>query len=147
MRHLAFLLIFLFSAPGVFAQAEQSGIENQLKELKAMIGNLQKITQEQNKRIEELEIQNVELRQKSDIGQAQTAAPQSAASQAPLTTGLQAFNPEIGVVGDVVATSSESKEDAEGNDRIAVRELELVLGIMLILFRFDATAAFPIVKI
>jgi hypothetical protein len=51
--------------------------------------------------------------------------------------------PEIGVVGDLVALSSESKEDAEGNDRLSVRELELVMGADVDPYtRFDATIAF-----
>ena len=51
--------------------------------------------------------------------------------------------PEIGVVGDIVATSSEEKADAEGNDRIAVRELELVLSSNVDPYsRFDANIAF-----
>lgn len=143
MRYVASLLIFLLLTPYVFAQQDQVEIENQLRELKSMVENLQKITQEQNKRIEELEIQNVELRQKLDIRQAQTAAPQAAASLAPRTSGLPAFNPEIGVVGDIVVTSSESKEDSEGNDRVGLRELELVFGHYVDTYsRFDATVSF-----
>ena len=143
MRYAASLLIFLFLTPYVFAQQDQVEIENQLKELKSMVENLQKITQEQNNRIEELERQNADLRLKSDIQQAQTTMPQAPISQAPLITGLQAFNPEIGVVGDIVAASSESREDTEGNDRIALRELELVFGHYVDPYsRFDATVSF-----
>jgi hypothetical protein len=38
------------------------------------------------------------------------------------------FNPEIGVIADLVATASESSVDEEGNDRIAAREIEVVFG-------------------
>jgi hypothetical protein len=54
--------------------------------------------------------------------------------------GLSAFNPEIGVVADIVASFSESKEDFEGNDKISVREVELVFGHDIDPYsRFDST--------
>ena len=53
------------------------------------------------------------------------------------------YVPEIGVVADIVGTSSGSKEDDEGNDRISAREVELVLGHDVDPYsRLDATIAF-----
>ncbi|MDO8748682.1 MAG: hypothetical protein Q7J72_06195 [Candidatus Omnitrophota bacterium] len=145
MRYfVSFLIFFLLFAPNIFAQQSQEAIETQLRELKSVVENLQKTTQEQNKRIEELEKQNGQLRQKLESPQAQLVPPPAATiPQSPIAAGLQAFNPEIGVVGDIVATSSESRGDSEGNDRIALRELELVLGHYVDPYsRFDATISF-----
>lgn len=136
MRFIIFLsLIFsIFTSRG-FCQQGQSDMEGQLKELKALVESMQKITQEQGRRIEELEKANAELK----AGPSQDVS----APLAQLSTGLAALNPEIGVVGDIVATSSESAEDTEGNDRAAVRELELVFGHYVDPYsRFDATISF-----
>lgn len=119
---LALLFICSFLCNGL-AQENQTDIERQLKELKSLVESLQQITLEQGKRIKELE----------------GAAP--AASAAP--AGLQAFNPEIGVVADILGTSSEDAADSEGNDRIAAREVELIFGHYVDPYsRFDATITF-----
>jgi len=53
------------------------------------------------------------------------------------------FIPDIGVVADVTGSLSESEEDEEGNDRISVREVELVLGHDIDPYsRLDATITF-----
>ena len=54
------------------------------------------------------------------------------------------WNPEIGVLGDIVAqVDSPNREDAEGRDRISARELELILGSAVDPYsRLDATIAF-----
>lgn len=55
-------------------------------------------------------------------------------------TGLNAFNPEIGVVADITGSATEQEEDEEGNDRFSVRELEFVIGSDIDPYsRFDAT--------
>ncbi len=58
---------------------------------------------------------------------------QGAPSRGPGATGLSAFNPEIGVVGDIVGRlSEEDPEDPfgedEGIDRFSFREAEIVFG-------------------
>ncbi|MBX7137361.1 MAG: hypothetical protein K1X83_05205, partial [Oligoflexia bacterium] len=45
-----------------------------------------------------------------------------------LVSGLSAYNPEIGVVADISAALTQSAEDAEGNDKLSVREIELIFG-------------------
>lgn len=57
--------------------------------------------------------------------------------------GLSAFNPEIGVVADVAGQLSESSADGEGNDKLSVREVELVFGHPIDPYsRLDATITF-----
>lgn len=54
--------------------------------------------------------------------------------------GLQSFNPEISLLADIAAFLSESEEDAEGNDKISVREIELIFGHDIDPYsRFDST--------
>jgi len=54
--------------------------------------------------------------------------------------GSSALNPEIGLIGDIVVKSTQGDEDAEGNDKISVREIELIIGHAVDPFcRFDAT--------
>ncbi|MBI1976315.1 MAG: hypothetical protein HYS56_02265, partial [Candidatus Omnitrophica bacterium] len=62
---------------------------------------------------------------------------------APTKPGLQVFNPEIGMLADVTANLSESTSDAEGNDKINLRELELIIGHPVDPYsRFDSTITF-----
>lgn len=61
----------------------------------------------------------------------------------PPSGGLSAFNPEIGVVADVAGQLSESSADGEGNDKLSVREVELVFGHPIDPYsRLDATITF-----
>lgn len=67
------------------------------------------------------------------LGGADPARAQTAESRGPGATGLSAFNPEIGVVADVVGRLSEEEpEDPfgedEGIDRLSFREAEIVFG-------------------
>jgi hypothetical protein len=56
------------------------------------------------------------------------------------TTGAVQFNPDIGLVADITAHSTQSREDEEGNDKISVREIELIIGHDVDPYsRFDAT--------
>lgn len=55
--------------------------------------------------------------------------------------------PEIGLVADVVGTSSEDSGDGDGNDRISARAIELVLGSAVDPYsRLDATFHFSDVR-
>jgi hypothetical protein len=69
---------------------------------------------------------------------------QRGAIQRQTVGSLSAFNPEIGVLADVVGQLSESSTlDAEGNDKISARELELVFGHPIDPYsRLDTTITF-----
>lgn len=154
-KPLGFLILFISSFH--FAHAEDISSAG----IKSLQASMQKLTQrvealnakvdDQQKRIDQLETENADLR--SQMTQTQTAAPVPSMPVTPVAPsgvwtggfnqGLQAFNPEIGVVADVVAAVSESKEDAEGNDKISVRELELVFAHDIDPYaRFDSTVTF-----
>jgi len=58
-------------------------------------------------------------------------------------SSLSAFNPEIGVLADLTGQLSESGADAEGNDKLSVRELELIVGHPIDPYsRLDTTITF-----
>ncbi len=103
---------------------ELSDLKQELNSLKQTVRELQSTTQKQQAVIDSL-----------GAGvQAPASVDQSAAQaspQPPTTSGSRPtapYIPEIGVVADVTGSLSESKADEEGNDRVSVREIELVLG-------------------
>src|SRR3989338_7616248 len=56
---------------------------------------------------------------------------------------LSAFNPEIGVLADIVGQFSESSADGEGNDKLSAREVEIVFGHPIDPYsRLDITTSF-----
>ncbi|PIQ81882.1 MAG: hypothetical protein COV76_06405 [Candidatus Omnitrophica bacterium CG11_big_fil_rev_8_21_14_0_20_64_10] len=140
---LAAVLLWALSGPAL----ADSDISAELRELRRSVDELKGLVRSQQGQIDELKQVNAELR-------AQPPAVPAGAVPAPgrpvgpagrvatygAQSGLQAFNPEIGLVADVVASLSQSKEDAEGNDKISVREMELAIGHDIDPYsRFDST--------
>ena len=112
---------------------ELQALRGQVQQLAGMVEQLQTTVNAQQERIRSLE-------SKPPQQMAQQPAPVQSRS---VPTGLQAMNPEIGVVADIVGQASESSEDGEGNDKISARELELVFGHPIDPYsRLDATIAF-----
>ena len=110
-------------------------IAGELRHLRQKLDHLETVVKDQQNEINTLKLENSRLR-----STAQTVQP--AAQRAPGAVSA-AFNPEIGVVADIVGKLTESKEDSEGNDKISVRELELVVGHDIDPYsRFDSTLAF-----
>jgi hypothetical protein len=148
-----------------WAQLPDDAVEQLSSEVHQLTGAVKQLTgtvESQQRRIEELERANAQLR-------ATAAPPQPLAAEGspvvPVTTSepgvrfigalggpprvpsvassLSAFNPEIGVLADVVGTFSESELDTEGNDRLSAREVELVIGHPIDPYsRLDMTVAF-----
>ena len=69
-----------------------------------------------------------------------TGQPSSASG----TRNLQGrWNPDIGIVADIVAKLDSPKADSEGSDRLSAREVELIFGSSVDPYsRFDATISF-----
>lgn len=131
------------------ALAEDSGsdVREELREMRSALEEMRKTVQQQNETIQRQQERIGDL-EKRLIAPA-TPVPGYVSSSAALppagrpTGGLGAFLPDIGAVADIFAQLSESKEDGEGNDRIALRELELVLGHDIDPYsRFDSTITF-----
>lgn len=114
-------------------QPDMQSLSTQMEEMRKTLGRFETLIQEQNQRIVSLEKNNQELRARveggAELPSGQRIPPATVTLSKPKSGVLgTGFNPEIGVVGDVVATFSGASLDAEGNDRVAVRELELVFG-------------------
>jgi len=132
----SFLVMCLLCAP---AWAEPTAdavnlLRKQVAQLSTVVEQLNTTIQSQQQRINELE------RKPSP----QPPNPMAAASRSLGQEGsLSLSNPEIGVVADMVGRLSESAQDGEGNDKISVREIELVFGSAIDPYsRFDSTITF-----
>jgi hypothetical protein len=151
-KSLWILILFACSLDFVYAEDVSSGgiksLQASVQKLTQMVEALNVKMDDQQKRIEQLESENADLR--SQIMQGQEVSGPITENPAPpapqgiwsggFKQGLQAFNPEIGVVVDIVAAVSGSKEDEEGNDRLSIREIELVFGHDIDPYaRFDGT--------
>ncbi len=153
-----FLLPFvLMTCLGGSISAEETSSEDlqalrkSVQSLTQAVQDLSTKVQKQQTQIQQLESENMLLKTKMDQGSvsAITIPPSSQAISTPppgvgwtggFKQGLQAFNPEIGVVADVTALLTENKEDAEGNNKLSVREIELVFGHDIDPYaRFDST--------
>ncbi len=128
-------------------QPDVQSLHREIVEMKKALARFESLARDQGQRIATLEKGNEELRSKLAEQQAGPVAqripptvPVELAKAKAGIFGSGVFTPEIGVVGDMVATSSEQSLDREGNDRIAVRELELVFGSYIDPYsRFDVT--------
>lgn len=136
MKILLFVLACVLCVPRLaWADPALDALQHQVAELTRSVQQLTATVESQQDRIAELE------RGKTQVARALPAEP------APLRepgANLSAFNPEIGVIADIVAQSSESPEDGEGSDTITAREVEVVFGHPIDPYsRLDVTLAFP----
>ena len=132
-------------------EADLAGFKEQIRQLNQSLQELNQKVDFQSHRIDALEEENTSL--KSSLGSGGSGAPvvlpppPSTWESSPggvwtgaFKQGLQAFNPEIGVVADVLTKVTQDKEDAEGNNKISVREIELIFGHDIDPYaRFDST--------
>jgi hypothetical protein len=116
---------------------EISALRQQVEQLTALVQRLNATVQSQQQQLAQLEA----TRSPSTT---QAAAPSpTGALRAQAASSLSAFNPEIGVLADVVGQLSESSADGEGNDKLSAREVELVFGHPIDPYsRLDVTATF-----
>ncbi len=126
-----------------------------VQQLKQLVEQLQTTLQTQAQRIAELE--GARPQPEAPGTPTATGLDRTVLAQAPVLTpaqlgaiqrqtvgSLSAFNPELGVLADVVGQLSESSTiDAEGNDKISAREVELVFGHPIDPYsRLDTTITF-----
>lgn len=124
--------------PAAWADPATEGLETlrqQVQQLTHTVQQLSATVEVQQRRIAELE---------QGPAQIQTAAVPGTAARVPVVGGnLSAYNPEIGVLADIVGQFSESSADGEGNDKLSAREMELVFGHPIDPYsRLDVTATF-----
>jgi hypothetical protein len=135
---IAFALAFVCCIQPAFADRTQDSFESLQGDIKRLTDTVQELSttvRAQQQRIAELE--------ESSAAPAAPSAPPVASARAPITSSLSAFNPEIGVLADIVGQVSESSADGEGNDTLSAREIELVFGHPIDPYsRLDATITF-----
>jgi hypothetical protein len=148
---IVFGLVLIAQTAWAEVSNETSGdteLQEQVRQLTEAVRQLKSTVQSQQTRITELE----------QVGSPPPAVPSAMAPSARLgaspvaastssaksSTNLSVFNPEIGVVGDIVGQLSESSADDEGNDKITAREVELIFGHPIDPYsRLDVTIAVP----
>jgi len=117
-----------------------SDVTAELRELRRSIQELTQTVTQQQQEIDRLKSSNPQSK-KTDA--AAPGVPVGEPASFGGRAGMQAFNPEIGVLADVAAKIGQFSEDAEGNDKLSVRELELIIGHDIDPYsRFDSTIAF-----
>jgi len=113
-------------------------LTQEVQQLRQMVEQLRSTVQIQQQHITELERANTQPRLVAGAPPA-PAVPSGGAGGA----NLSAFNPEIGVVADMLGRLSESSKDGGGNDKLSVREVELIFGHPIDPYsRFDSTITF-----
>lgn len=135
------VLFYFLSSP---VHADDISVQDELKAMKVQIQAMQqkmadledKVSHQQAaKEIYESRIKNLE----EQLAQKQTVTESAASGR---STPIK-WTPEIGAVADTVFTSTSTKEDEEGANRLSLRELELVLGSNIDPFsRLDAVISF-----
>ncbi len=148
MRSLSCFIIGIvcaFVSPGVWADASGNDVvllRQEVRRLTELVQQLNGTVQVQQQRMVELE-RNV-VQQPSPVSAAQPTPSSSLGStSAGLGRVAQSANPEIGVVADMLGQLSESSQDGNGNDKLSVREIELVFGSAIDPYsRFDSTITF-----
>ncbi|MBI1952706.1 MAG: hypothetical protein HYS41_01100 [Candidatus Omnitrophica bacterium] len=114
-----------------------------LGEMRQSLENQNELIQKQQARIDELERQIKQPAATPAAPSGPMPAPPAPAKGSSLPGVIGSVLPEIGLLGDLVATSSQDGADGDGNDRFSAREVELIVGGYVDPYsRFDATFAF-----
>ncbi|MBI4598195.1 MAG: hypothetical protein HY737_07350 [Candidatus Omnitrophica bacterium] len=139
MKRLSLLIIACAAFTPLAAAAEDvATLRQDVQRLAAVVQELSATVQAQQRRLTLLE------------GEAGGQTPQLPIVPLPpgvIPSGgganLSALNPEIGVVADIAGQLSESSADGEGNDKLSVREIELIFGHPIDPYsRFDVNVTF-----
>ncbi len=135
MKQVSVFLFMCFLFPtSVFAAPS---LQAQVTELAKMVHELRQTVTIQQQEINALK----EVRQIGPVPADQAAG--TAASPRPSSASNGKWNPDIGVIGDIVFKHDSPKSDTEGADRLSVRELELVMGSYIDPYsRMDVNIAF-----
>ena len=141
------LLGLLLVATPAWAQASDedvSALQQQMQQLTQLVEQLKGTVQAQQQRIAELERSATSRPTAQSPSFQASASPARTAALATQAQGsLSAFNPEIGMLADVTGQLSENGADAEGNDKLSVREVELIVGHPIDPYsRLDTTITF-----
>src|SRR3989338_2133316 len=116
-----------------------TGLEEMVKDLQGTVQELNHTVQSQSEVIQKQTIR-IEVLEQGKVTSQETVQPKGAPL---LQQGRVNINPEIGVVGTVQANLTESTEDGEGQDTIALKEIELNMAQYVDPYsRLDAVISF-----
>ncbi len=133
--------IFVISIFCFFCLFGKNAHANEIDALREQIQDLTRAVQDLRLTVENQQREIVLLKGQIPPPFTTTGQPASASSGSRSLQGK--WNPDIGAVADIVFSSDTPREDSEGADRIAARELELVLGSPVDPYsRLDATISF-----
>jgi len=123
---------------------DTAALKAQVKELTQTVQQLTETVQTQHTRIQALEAKGIEGSQLQSVSAtSQSSQPSVSSRSTGKSQNRAALNPEIGVSADMVGQLSESSLDADGNDKLSAREVELSFGHPIDPYsRLDVTAAF-----
>ena len=139
-----FFLCCLCSHSAYAFDGQLESIQRSMQQLQKTVASLQTTVQAQNEIIREQGIKISAIERSALSNSPQTVTTAGLSSQGPLkVAGLQGFNPDIGVTGTVQAKSTQNTSDGEGNDTIALKELELSFAQVVDPYsRLDAIISF-----
>ena len=116
-----------------------TGLEEMVKDLQGTVQELNHTVQSQSEVIQKQTIR-IEVLEQGKVTSQETVQPKGAPL---LQQGRVNINPEIGVVGTVQANLTENTEDGEGQDTIALKEIELNMAQYVDPYsRLDAVISF-----
>ncbi len=150
MRLLSFILfaffISIFCSISAFADIDGS-VQKELSFLRQSVLNLQDTVKDLNVTVkhqnEVIEDQAVRLNAIETGGVQPIVAQISQPAGAPKMAGVNGFNPDIGLVASIQGNLTQNKADEEGNNTIALKELELNIAHVVDPFsRLDAVISF-----
>jgi|GEM_PF-587031 len=107
----------------------QKSLEQKIEALQAELNSLKDLLKSQQQEL--ISIKNTSPQGSQRVSAVPSPSPVAQnpnRSRSIPTINRSPFAPDIGLVADIVGTSSKTIEAEEGNDRISVRELELVIG-------------------
>jgi len=158
MKSIPFIILgsvlFAHAAWADASSEEIAALRQRVQELTESVRQLHSTVQSQQQRMTDLERANAQLQQvqggpsvvqvPAQSGSTPTIGALGEPVRVPqVASSLSAFNPEIGVLADVVGRLSESSAEGEGNDKLSARELELVFGHPVDPYsRLDITVSF-----
>ena len=146
MRFIACLgLCAMLGGPLAWAEssADVTALRQQIQELTRAVHQLKGTVDTQQQHIADLE--RASLAQVPPVAsKTQAGSPASLLGRQSVGgANLSALNPEIGVVADMLAQRSSHSTEGDGNDKLSVREIELVFGHPIDPYsRFDSTITF-----
>lgn len=147
MLFLLFLICIFWSGEVKANDVVPEAFQNELSTLKqivtglqSQVGDLTKTVQSQNEVIQNQTVRINALEQTKGAPAQQTQTTAGGLNVAGVSSR---FNPEIGVTGTVQGKLTQSTEDAEGNDTVSLKELELNFASVVDPFsRLDAIISF-----